>query len=436
LLTALTCKERDMGMFDTSVNYDAMPIGSVLQSPINLEKVTDGKWIALDGRDCNRSDFPDLAPYFPAGVFTSTARTLARAPAAAVITVGTHTGGTAFVAGGLAGVQPLQASDDGVSWVDPSSTWAASTQWNSVIWANNRLVMAGSGGDAATPYVSVIGAAISAATLIGKGGGNTVATTGGTTTTLTQGLAYSPTLGRTVLCVNGSLATASGLFYLNDGATAWNACSGGSTADRKAVVWTGQKFIAASSTPANLIQISSDGGTFSDQYVPGLPNTILGMASDGNGTVVIIANNSTTFLAIWVSSDHGATWARYAPPLEFPISMTNGASLAPTVVRVFFANDKFFITSGNAALPPLLSRDGKAWFVEPLHGRGMATIGISDIAYKGSTYCAIHTGTSALTSVENNAKFRLPSSPSAGPGNSASISPSPYLTQQFIKARN
>jgi hypothetical protein len=432
LLTALTCKERDMGMFDTSVNYDAMPIGSVLQSPINLEKVTDGKWIALDGRDMNRSDAPELAPHFPAGVFTSTARTLARAPAAAVITVGTHTGGTAFVAGGLAGVQPLQASDDGVSWVDPSSTWAASTQWNSVIWANNRLVMAGSGGDAATPYVSVIGAAISAATLIGKGGGNTVATTGGTTTTLTQGLAYSPTLGRTVLIPNGAGTT---IYTLDDGATAWTSRSHTTSRTKAGVVWTGSKYVVPCTDNYSYVLSSSDGITWAETALQHPLSSVgsvdCAFASDGNGTVVI-ANYAGASAWFVVSKDHGSTWRKVVLPMTANMLSATGLLGVPGG-NVRYVNDKFIYSYDS--FTPHFSTDGLSWI--PMNpNRGAGGVYFRAWAFKSGVYCSITpTGTAANTYTEDLSKFCLPLDAPNFASNSANGT-NFNGTQKFIKARN
>ena len=354
----------------------------------------NGKWIALDGRDCNRSDYPELSPYFPVGVFTSTARTLAGAPAYATIAADD----TNYLATGVAGTATLQASADGVTWT-ASSTWGASTSWASIIRAGTRWVIAGSGGDATAPYVQNVNA--TAANTVPKA--NWTATTGGTTTTLTQGLAYSPSLGRTVLCKNGSLATASGLFYLNDASTTWNACSGGSTMDRKGVCWTGQAFVTISNaSDSNIIQTSSDGMTFSDAYINQKGNAV-SITSDGNGTVVVYVtaaglSNSKGYGFI-VSKDHGSTWC-------FVDAITS--DLYYPVPVIWYVNGKF-IAAGTGVT--LMSSDGLTWINEPVAMRGklFVTMGIGGQAYKNGVYCFVEAGnTAAITAVESNAKFHLP----------------------------
>lgn len=373
--------------------YDAQPVGAVVQSPINLETATNGQWIALDGRDVIRNAYPELSPYFPAGVFTGTNRSLNGAPVVTAIAADT----TNFLAANPAGTTPIQASSNGVSWVtDGGATWAAATSPASIIVAGTRYVMAGSGGDLTQPYVSNTGQ--TAANQCVKA--NWTVTSGGATpiTTLIQGLAYGSTAnagsGRTVLCRDPSLATASGLFYMDDGATAWNACSGGSTATRAGICWTGQKFFVLTSTQN--AQISSDGATFSDTQVPYAYGTRI--ASDGNGTIVITLNTANCG-AVLVSKDHGASWRKSFLPTEVPVPTDSFA-------RLNYVNNKFIYTtnSGNA----FMSSDGLSWVVEPYENRAAFTgNNRRSIAYKAGVYVGIETGANATSWTEDLSKFRV-----------------------------
>lgn len=414
--------------FEYKSGLDNRSIGEVVQSPINLETRTKGQWIALDGRDCNRSQFPEIQSMFPAGVFTSTARTLAGVPANAVITADN----TNFIAPNVAGAAAVQVSADGISW-STGSSWAASTAISSLIIAGTRFVAASSAG-MTTP--AVINTNQSAA--ITAAWGNWTATTGGTTTTLTQGLAYGSTAnagaGRTVLCVNGSLATASGLFYMNDGATAWNACSGGSTADRKCVVWTGQKFIVFLATATqNLYQVSTDGATFADAYLPEFVSALYSAISDGNGTVVAsvklnIDGTGGIGMCFLVSKDHGATWRQIMPG----VGMTN---IAPTGTGSFI-NGKF-VFPAYGTNQTFISSDGIGWQLEPIGMRGIAVNSVTTtvFAYKAGTYCGIGTATAALTATEDMSKFRINSLLPISQSIVGFVPPSEFMNT-YIKVRS
>lgn len=470
--------------------YDAQPVGAVCQSPVNLESMTQGQWIALDGRDCIRSQFPEIQSMFPAGVFTSTARTLSDAPAATSIDAGTCNGVGFFLASGSVGVSALIAAQNGTTdWAHASSTaWAASTQWNSVIYnkGTSQFIVAGSGGDAAAPYIIGTNAgAVDPGKLASKN--FATITTGGTTTTLTQGLAYAPFIvsvtagsfvsgaryritsigstdftligaasntvgveftatgvgagtgtaltGRTVLCRDTSLATASGLFYMNDGATVWNACSGGSTADRRGVCWTGKYFIATTAT-VGLIQVSSDGVTWVDQNTIMTSTTPSAPVSDGNGTVVI--NQPSTY-AFYVSKDHGATWRVILAPAGAQMNLINGPVYESTILwggSISYVNAKFIIPSGSAVKGSLISSDGLAWFTEPIQARGsLLQLGGVAYAYKAGTYCGIKAGTtSALTATEDMSKFKIPYTGRGGAAADGNIAASNDMT--YIKVRS
>ena len=399
----------------------ALPVGSVLQSPINIETLTGGQWVALDGRDCNRGDYPELSPYFPAGVFTSTARTLSESPGAAAIASDDT---TFFTSAAAATNVKVQYSTNGSTWATVATTpWVGggSASLSSVISAGSRTIMVGGAGTT-TPQVIAKGADASVA-------GNYTATILGTITTLTQGLAYGSTAnagaGRTVLCVNGSLPTATGLFYMDStggATTTWNACSGGSTRTRLGVVWTGQKFIVICSDNTgqayNTIQTSLDGATWVDGVIPQavsgasfIPSII---CSDGNGTVVISLYNGAAHWFV-VSKDHGVTWRKVNTPLGMEISVTGGVTKVLTPY-LSFVNRKFIATSGNVDIGnSAISSDGLSWQVEPLeNGRGAASAnGVYAMAYKAGTYVGVATGTTdALSLTEDMSKFRMPISDS------------------------
>lgn len=379
-------------------------IGTCVDSPINLESATNGQWLCCDGRDILRGSYPELAKYFPIPIFTSTARTLNAAPVLNAIAADS----TNFLCPGAAGTSPLQASADGITW-STSATWTAATSPAAIINAGTRYVMAGAGGDLAQPYVSTIDQ--TAANAVAKA--NWTATTGGTTPTTNniQGLAYSPTAnagaGRTVLVRNGSLSTAAGLFYMNDGATAWNACSGGSTASHFAVCWTGQKFIVTDATTGNRIKTSNDGATWVDQYIPFKNGGTASVASDGNGTVVmyttsVLLGMNTTGVGVLVSKDHGATW-------RFISWTTNDKWSSNGTIQ--YVNGMF--SCSQSTMQTLLSVDGISWFNEQVSNRGKAWEGagagdLSVWAYKAGVYCGISTTTTALTATGDNSKFRLP----------------------------
>lgn len=383
---------------------DSRMVGEICQSPVDLEAITKGRWIALNGRDCNRGSYPELSPLFPIGTFTSTSRTINAAPASATLVADS----TNFLAPGAAGTSALQASADGITWVT-SATWTAATSPVCIIKAGSRFVMAGSGGDLTQPYVAAIDQ--TAANIVAKA--NWTATTGGTTptSTLVQCLAYGATAnagaGRTVLVRNGSQTTANGLFYMNDAATAWNACSGGSTLNRQCVVWSGQKFFAFGTGSTQLYQTSSDGATFADAYWPWFVNSISSAASDGNGTVVAQADiyfgANTSQLVSLVTKDHGVTWKVIPVPNEV---------YAPSAgIYVSYVNGRFMaIPAAEPRYGTLLSVDGESWTIDNIALRGVnyTVANTNGIAYKSGVYCFVNQSTTgALTAVEDMSKFRL-----------------------------
>lgn len=416
-----------MGSFDYGVSLDSRMVGEVIQSPVNLETVTLGQWLAADGRDIERGRYPALAALFPINTTTSTLRTLNAIPNNRTIA----SDSTNFLLPGVAGTSPLQASADAASW-STSATWTAATSPIAIINAGTRFVMAGSGGDLTQPYVANVDQ--TAANIVAKS--NWTATTGGTTptTSLVKGLVYSPTAnagaGRTLLIRNGALTTASGLFYMNDGATAWNACSGGSTVTRACGCWTGQKFIVFT-TATSVYQTSSDGETFADAYLPMNVSTVTDCASDGAGTVVIVVvtKNSIGVLedVFIVSKDHGTTWRIIPIPHRFS---QNG--------KLGFANGLFWYAQSYPAA--LFSKDAICWFEEPVGNRGLyaplATVTFDGMGYKGGVWlgiCGNQASTAALSFVEDASKFRIPL---IGTENVTAVGFTPATMQYYIKARS
>ena len=413
--------------------YDTRSVGEVVQSAINLETITNGQWIALDGRDCIRSQYPELSPYFPAGVFTSTARTLSQVPNVPVSCADS----TNFYAVGLAssGNGNFQASADGITWTSGSSIGFGSTYTiSSMIIAGSRIVAAGAGFVAAVANINQ-----AAATVVGTGAWTTAASGGGVTT-LTQGLAYGSTAnagaGRTVMCIGGALATASGLLYMNDGATSWTSASGGSTQDRTMVINTGQRFLAFSNSPT-VYQSSNDGATWADNVLPfrAASASVVSAASDGAGTVVlylIIQDESVNshFVGFLVSKDHGVTWGRVVPGFGALNTGGNGSYLN-------FINGKFFLNTVDGG-GVLVSVDGKSWQYEPIAYRasGTSALAIATYAYKNGVYCGIRaTTTSALTATEDMSKFRLSSVVPMQTSPAGLTSPS-QMMNSYIKARS
>lgn len=221
---------------------------------------------------------------------------------------------------------------------------------------------------------------------------------------------------------------------MNDGATAWNACSGGSTADRKCVVWTGQKFIVFLATATqNLYQVSTDGATFADAYLPEFVSALYSAISDGNGTVVAsvklnIDGTGGIGMCFLVSKDHGATWRQIMPG----VGMTN---IAPTGTGSFI-NGKF-VFPAYGTNQTFISSDGIGWQLEPIGMRGIAVNSVTTtvFAYKAGTYCGIGTATAALTATEDMSKFRINSLLPISQSIVGFVPPSEFMNT-YIKVRS
>lgn len=411
-----------MGSFDYRIGEEA-PIGTVLQSPANLEKTTNGKYLMIDGRVLSRGDYPELASMFPSGDFLSTARTLTQTPNLNAMIASDDT--NFLVAGMSASTSPLQASADGITWVT-SATWG-SVASTCVIRAGSRFVMAGQSSDLAVPWVSTINQ--TAANQCAKA--NWTATTGGTTIpTLKQALAYSPQLARTVLIHEGA---STNYYTLEDAGTVWTTRTA-TSATKAAICWSGSKFITVMNVAGNFLQTSTDGITWGDLYIPhyytvagGVPS----IASDGNGTVAISFYDSTNVTQNFlVSKDHGATWRTIGLPMWANTNYT-GAIASGVIAYIDGRFVQSLTTTGWA-----MSVDGLAWESRTVGRNGISFIDTQAAAYKSGVYCGIKMSSAiALTSVEDAGKFVLPNISPYGNSNTARHQvnePFPY----YIKARS
>lgn len=388
------------GTFDYSTPDASLPIGAVVQSPLNLEKMSAGKWIRLDGRTVNRGTYPLIESDYAAGVFTSTQRTLNAAPVA----WNPVADDTNFLLCGAAGTSPLQASADGITW-STSATWGASTNVTQLIKAGSRFILAGTAGDTATtPYVANINQ--TAANIVAKS--NWTATTSGIAATGNwQTLAYSPTLGRTVMVKSTSDTVANGIKYLNDASTAWGSGSGGSLSTAKQiVVWTGDRFLVFCGA-VGVLHSSTDGITWTDS---GLLISASSAVSDNAGTVVVSGShvltgysdaNLTSNSGFFVSKDYGAT---------FSFIQSVAGAFAPLVRYV---NNKFITQYG------WCSTDGLTWSrgfpaldvlgTAAAAGGSGAAVSQHDITYKAGVYFGHYPSTqyNAFTATEDMSKYRL-----------------------------
>jgi len=371
------------------------PVGSIRQSVIDLEAESNGQWMLANNRSLLRADYPAVESYYPDGTYTPTLRTLAAVPGFTTPAADSVN----FLVAGPVGTSPLQASADGATWVT-SASWAASTAFRNIIVAGARWIVAPYTGET-QPYVMATGG--TATDLVNKA--NWTVTTGASVTSGHNSLAYSPTLGRTVLIV----ANAAQSYYLNDGSTAWTAMTGGSATKNNNVVWTGQKFIktenAASSTR---YQESSDGITWTDSFFP-LFNTLASfngvgtIASNGAGVVLIpvpgIAAGSTNYsygTGFLRTADHGATWS-FISTETLQLFSSSG----------FYCLNSVFYSTGIFGVAA--SVDGVTWAaINPLNGIANTSFLCGLLGYKSGVYLTFNGATAAATFTADSTTFRLP----------------------------
>lgn len=382
-----------MAFAGRNVQIDSMPVGSVIQSAINLEKIAGGRWMPCSGRDIFRTAVsPDFSDQYPAGVFTSTARTLAAAPASYYSTAATP---TYFVIPAATGTAAMQYSSDGATWSQASLVTPASTTVNSIIWTGVRLIAAVSG--SAQPIVTT-----------GDNPGSTwTVTTGGTTSTLKWALAYSSSLAMTVMATD---AASTSIYTLADGATAWSARTKTSSTPL-GVTWTGSRFICVTATASLPMQYSTDGINWTDSGLGSFTRSfesqsIKGIASDGNGTVVVGLDDY-----VLVSSDHGSAWERVYLPFDLHrVASELSAAVTVSITNIQYVNGRFVVSmhAGTGAIKNAFSKDGKTWQVETVGNRCISPTFVAALAYKGGVYIGINPSTAALSATEDMGKLRLP----------------------------
>jgi hypothetical protein len=407
------------------------PIGFVLQSPINLETLYPGKWLALDGRDVTRTQYASISTYYPINVTTPTARTLNATPGQVALAADT----SVFVMAGAAGTSPLQATGDSGASFSTSATWGASTDPQCIITAGTRFVMCGTAGDLTAPYVANTGQ--TAANIVAKS--NWTVTTGGFVNSIRHAMIDCRSLGLVVGIPSGATTS---VYTLADGATAWTARTVTSATYTDAV-WTGTKVILFGGT--NFIQTSTNATAYTDGYLPFAPSSSgFSAASDGSGTVVVVEGPASSgAFNIWTSTDHGSTWGRYTLPLDSYTENNSASTIGNhSLQQVQYVNDRFIITTTSTKLT-LMSKNGKQWFNENPGVRAAGNLGsssapgrINAYAYNGTVYFGMGTGGTgaALSFVDDTTKFRLTcTAPRVGGSTGANQPTNGVSFQEYIK---
>lgn len=405
---------------------DGLPEGWVTQSPFNMEEgnldaFNKPRWMALDGGDSPITILGDtMKKRWPAGVFTSTARTLAAIPAAAVIAASP----TYFVASAVAGVAAAQFSTDGATYAQTSLVSPASTQVNCLLFTTG----------ASTPrWVFGCSGTTTCCVTTGDNPGSTwTACTGNFTTTLRYGLCHSPSLDLTLLIPDAAGAAV----YTMPGTNTTFTSRAVTSATKLGGVWDGYYFVVITST-VGLIQRSATGTSgWADVYSSTLPSNIIGISSDGVGTIVVTSNDTTLGGCVYVSKDSGASWKRIWLPVEInAVLNTSGAAQQNSAQDISFANGKFFIGVTNSTTTEaynLISITGLFWVVEPIGKRGVAATNVKSIAWKSNVYASVAnaTATTALSHTEDTTQFRRPSS-----FRGASTFVSALAYQEYMKVR-
>lgn len=343
-----------------------MPLGSIAFG-VDLPEPL---YVRADARTCSRAGYPRLSTKYPFGKLTGTIRTLAGVPS----NLGIAASPTYFVANAVSSPQGLQYSADGVTW-STAALVVGSGAISCVIWAGTRFVAVYQPG--VTPYV----------TTGDNPNSNWVATTGGFSAVPAGGLnalAYSPTLGR-VVSVQGSAVN--NVQTLDNGSTVWVSRAGLPNRNLRGVCWTGSKFLAIVDG-TNIVATSADGITWTDVVTPeALIGGQGGIASNGNGIVVI----SGTPTGLYVSLDHGVTWASAPVP---------GLASAADQWRINYSGDRFFLAT---TLGIAMSPDGKNWFIDP-HG-AQARVLASVFAKKGAVIVQMQLSATAYSFSESATDF-------------------------------
>ena len=354
-------------MSSASQFFGGDPIGTIKMG-IGLPA---DKWIPCNGRSVSRATWPALSATHPIGTFTGTTRTLVEtAPNQSVTASPTY-----FVAtGSSGGTNSLQYSTDGATWVKTSVSHASGAT-SEVLWAGSRFIA--TFGSAVRPHVTS-GDNPGSAWIATTGGPNSYNPTG-------YGLAYSPTLGRTV-AINATQA-----FTLDDGATVWTTRSTSGLANASSVCWTGSRFLIAKSIGANLFS-SADGITWSStSFALMVASTQL--VSNGAGVVVALYQDGNAAKRVQVSTDHGATWM--VVPLPGAV-FTDNTTLS-------CSGGMFFVSCTGLGI--FVSQDGLSWQQETTP---MQSATYSKFAKKGSAIVQVANTTTAYSFTESSTDFRAP----------------------------
>ena len=354
-------------MSSASQFFGGDPIGTIKMG-IGLPA---DKWIPCDGRSVSRATWPRLSPTFPTGTFTGTTRTLVEtAPNQSVTASPTY-----FVAqGSSGGTNSLQYSTDGATWVKTSVSHATGYP-SAVLWAGSR-------------FIATFGGAVRPHVTSGDNPGSTwTATTGGPDSynATSYGMAYSPTLGRTV-AINATQA-----FTLNDGSTAWTERTTSELANATSVCWTGSRFLIAKSGGANLFS-SADGITWSSTSFA-LMTPSAQLVSNGAGVVVALYQDVYADKRVQVSTDHGATWTVVPLP----------GAVFTAWVTLSYSGGMFFVSGTGLGI--FVSQDGLNWQQETTP---MQSAKYGKFAKKGSAIVQVANTTTAYSFTESSTDFRAP----------------------------
>ena len=370
---------------------DFRSVGEIVESAIDLEKQTNGKWLLCDGRVLNKSDYPEFASKLGTpNILTITSRTLAGAQTIQALAASdTH-----FVASRIASATTqLQTSTDGITWDDRVGS-ASAIAINAIVWTGTRWVIT-----SATAATGQVWHNTDPTTAFTQGTG-----LGAYRHNYVNGLAYSSTLNRLVTSNsdNNDVETS------DDHGVTWTlrALSGNFLHQ---IVWSGSAFVAL--TGARSVARSDDGITWVEPVIPYILNATNSdtnslIATNGTGTIVAILSdaniNFAANAAFLVSTDHGLTWrVMYPPPMT-------GNVAAATIRNITCANGIFFADYGTTHTPSLGSTDGINWRV--LDETSSSSTAYTRWAYKSGVYFALRSdaSTTAASAAEATSSFRAP----------------------------
>lgn len=128
-----------------------------------------------------------------------------------------------------------------------------------------------------------------------------------------------------------------------------------------------------------IAQSVNNGFSFSLVY-SGVSTNNSNVASDENGTLVVLGHDTVSAGFVVISTDNGATWTQSAVPV--PWNNTNCPQF------VIFANNTFWASGTGGSLSDNLyySTDGVNWLTTQLVGTGIATNFWSNIVFADNQY--------------------------------------------------